>query len=65
MQLICSVIFGVNMLMKIFDHLYISTPKCIARATGLKPENDYDLSWKVEFMKENSKYPDCKQNNKE
>ena len=21
------------------------------QATGLKPENDYDLSWKVEFMK--------------
>ena len=31
MQLIYSVIFGVNMLMKIFDHLYINTPKCIIR----------------------------------
>ena len=31
MQLIYSAILDVNMLMKIFDHSYISTPKCIAR----------------------------------
>ena len=37
--------------MKTSDHLYTSTPKCISQATGLKPENDYDLSRKVEFMK--------------
>ena len=51
MQLICSVIFGVNMLMKIFDHSYTSIPKCIVRPRGLKPDNDYDISRKVEFMK--------------
>ena len=34
MQLIYSVIFDVNMLMKILDHLYISTPKCIVRLQG-------------------------------
>ena len=31
MQLIYSVIFDINMLMKIFDHLYISTPRCIVK----------------------------------
>ena len=31
MQLICSVIFGASMLMRIFDHLYINTPRCIVR----------------------------------
>ena len=31
MQLIYLVIFGVSMLMRIFDHLYISTPRCIVR----------------------------------
>ena len=51
MQLICSVIFGVNMLMKIFGHSYISYTKMHRQATGLKPDNDYDLSRKVEFMK--------------
>ena len=31
MQLICSVTFDVSMLMRIFDHLYINTPRCIVR----------------------------------
>ena len=45
-----------------FIHQYT---KMHRQATGLKPENDYDLSRKVEIDEKNSKHPDCKQNYKE
>ena len=51
MRLICSVIFRrqhANENLRSFIHQYT---KMHCQATGLKPENDYDLSRKVEFMK--------------
>ena len=36
---------------EIFDHSVHQYTKMHRQATGLKPDNDYDLSRKVEFMK--------------
>ena len=51
MLLIYSVISGASMLMKTYDRFIHQYTKMHWQATGLRPENDYDLSRKVEFMK--------------
>ena len=51
MQLIYLVISGINMLMRNHRSFIHQYTKMHHQATGLKPENDYDLSRKVEFMK--------------